>query len=136
VNNCMAGMREITDKYRENETNMARDQWRSTLNNNLQKCCKQCVNLNAVDATGLLHWIHSAAGLHIYFQEISLIFNGKVNVLVTLSLYRFVNISIGMGPNENWWRRKYMSECQHIYICIYITTFIGVICDHTLQINP
>jgi hypothetical protein len=26
VNNCMAGMREITDKYRENETNMARDQ--------------------------------------------------------------------------------------------------------------
>jgi hypothetical protein len=45
VNKCTAGMREITDKYRENVTNMARDQWRSTLNNNLQKCCKQCVNL-------------------------------------------------------------------------------------------
>ena len=26
-NNCTAGMREVTDKYRENETNMAQDQY-------------------------------------------------------------------------------------------------------------
>jgi hypothetical protein len=54
VNSCTVGVGEIPNKYTENETNMAQDQYKSTFNNKLQACCKQCVNLNTIDVTGLM----------------------------------------------------------------------------------
>ena len=52
--------------------------------------------------------------------------NGNVNVIVTFWLFKFVNISIKMGPNENWWRRKYASKCAYIYIYIYVCVCVCV----------
>ena len=54
VDNCTAVMRDVTDKCIDNETNMSQDQQKSTLNVILQKCCKQCVKLNTIDAPSLM----------------------------------------------------------------------------------
>jgi len=79
--------------------------------------------VSTIYVTGLRQWAHSAVGFHRYTHLLSrniINLNGKCNVFVTLLLYKFVNISIGMGPNENWWRRKYMSDCQCMYVYLYM----------------
>ena len=94
-----------------------------------QTCCKQCVNLNKIVANDLIQWVHSKIGLHRYTHLVSrhiIKLNGKFNVFVTLQLSKFVNISIGMCQNEDWWGWKYMFECSNIiYISIYYYYLAG-----------
>jgi hypothetical protein len=89
----------------------------------------KAVNLNRIDITGLIKSVHSTIEFHMYIQLLSqnvINLNGNINVTVTFWLFKFVNISIGMGPNEDWWRRKYMSEIIYIcmHVCMYITNHL------------